>query len=227
MEKKKRRPIPVNAIIQHEVIIMEQRRAQRGVVRKNKFIGGDMLNRISSKFHVWAKGWLVIGLMALDMFFMGLIMPLVGGLMKSSTGLEQPLDLMFFSTPEKMFAMVERYGEYGRVFYRNVELTVDIIYPIIYMLAFGLLISWLFQRGFKSDSKMQKWNVAPVGAWLFDLLENLGIVTMLTMWPNQPVALAWLTTIISTIKWVFAGGSILLIVIGLVAATRNGFRKRE
>ncbi len=185
-----------------------------------------MLNGISKKFHAWAKGWLVIVLMLLDMFFMGFVMPLIGGLMKSGTGLEQPLDLMFFSSPEKTFAMIERYGEFGRPFYRNVELTVDIIYPIIYTLAFGLLISWLFQRGFKSDSKMQKLNVFPVGAWFFDLLENLGIVTMLSMWPSQPSVLAWLTTIITMIKWVFAGGSMVLIVVGLVMAAKNGFRKR-
>ncbi|RJP49089.1 MAG: hypothetical protein C4583_13180 [Anaerolineaceae bacterium] len=186
-----------------------------------------MLHKISSKFHAWAKGWLVIVLMALDMFFMGFVMPLIGGLMKGGTGLEQPLDLMFFSTPEKTFAMIERYGEYGRAFYRNVELTVDIIYPIIYTLAFGLLISWLFQRGFKSDSKMQKWNVTPVGAWLFDLLENLGIVTMLTMWPSQPVAVAWLTMILTMVKWFFAFASMGLIVVGLAMATRNGFKKKE
>lgn len=185
-----------------------------------------MLNGISKKFHAWAKGWLVIVLMLLDMFFMGFVMPLIGGLMKSGTGLEQPLDLMFFSSPEKTFAMIERYGEFGRPFYRNVELTVDIIYPIIYTLAFGLLISWLFQRGFKSDSNMQKLNVFPVGAWFFDLLENLGIVTMLSMWPSQPSVLAWLTTIITMIKWVFAGGSMVLIVVGLVMAAKNGFRKR-
>ena len=42
-----------------------------------------MFEKISSKFHAWAKGWLVIVLVLLDMFFMGFIMPLIGGLMKS------------------------------------------------------------------------------------------------------------------------------------------------
>lgn len=186
-----------------------------------------MLQKISSKFHAWTKGWLVLVLLALDMFFMMIVMPLTGALMKSGTGLEQPLDLMFFATPDKMFAMIEIYGEFGRPFYRNVELTVDIIYPIIYMFAFGLLISWLFQRGFKSDSKMQKLNLMPVGMWFFDLLENLGIVTMLTMWPSQPVAMAWLTMIFTTVKWLFAFASLGLIVFGLVMAAKNGFRKRE
>ena len=107
------------------------------------------------------------------------------------------------------------------------ELTVDILHPIIYMLAFGLLISWLFQRGFKPDSKMQKWNVLPVGIWLFDMLENLGIVTLLSTFPAQLTAVAWLTTIFTMVKWTFAGASMLLIAAGLAVAAKNGFRKRE
>ena len=161
------------------------------------------------------------------MFFMLVVMPTTGALMKSGTGLEQPLDLMFFATPDKMFAMIELYGDSTRVFYRNVELTADILYPIIYTFAFGFMISWLFQRGFARDSKMQILNVTPVFAWFFDLLENLGIVTMLTMWPSQPAALAWLTMALTTIKWFFAFASMLLTFVGLAMAAKNGFRKRE
>ena len=186
-----------------------------------------MLQKLSRKFHSWAKGWLVFVLMLLDMFFMGFVMPLIGGLMKGGTGTQQPMDLQFFSTPAKLFAMVESYGEFGRPFYRNTELTVDILHPVIYTLAFGLLISWLFQRGFKPDSKMQKWNVLPVGIWLFDLLENLGIVATLSAFPAQLTAIAWLTTIFTMIKWIFVGASVLLIVVGLVMAAKNGFKKRE
>jgi len=72
----------------------------------------------------------------------------------------------------------------------KIELTADIIYPIIYTLFYSLLLSWLFQRAFKPDSKMQKYNVVPVGAWIFDLLENVGIVSMLSLYPSQPATLA-------------------------------------
>jgi hypothetical protein len=108
----------------------------------------------------------------------------------------------------------------------KIELTADIIYPIIYTLFYGLLISWLFQRAFKPESSMQKLNVMPVGAWLFDLLENIGIVSMLGMYPSQPSALAWLTMLFGLVKWAFAIGSILLSLFGLVKAALNGFRKQ-
>lgn len=185
-----------------------------------------MLQNLSHKFYQWAKGWLVLVLLALDIFFAGFLMPLVGGLMQGGQGDIQPLDLMFFATPDQTFDMIEKYGDAGRVFYRNVELTVDIVYPIVYLFAFGLLISWLFKRGFSPDSKMMKLNVMPLGAWFFDLLENLNIVTLLAMHPAKPAFMAWLLMILTTAKWLFAFASIALILIGLVMAVRNRFRKQ-
>ena len=186
-----------------------------------------MLNNISEKFYKWANGWVVLLFFVLDMFFAGFVMPLIGGLMKNGTGLEQPLDLMIFATPDKIFNMIETYGDSTRMFYRNVELTADIVYPIIYTLAFGLLISWLFKRGFDSNSSMRKYNVAPVFAFVFDMFENLNIVTLLTMHPAQPTMLGWTLFIFTTVKWLFAGVSIILILVGLVMALKNKFKVQE
>src|SRR5262249_22495473 len=141
-------------------------------------------------------GWRVIILLIADALMMGYIMPLAGALLElAANNSVLPLDLMFFYTPDKAFAMIEKYGEAGRTLYTKIELTADILYPIIYTLFYGLLISWLFQRGFKSDSPMQKYNVIPVGAWFFDLLENVGIITMLSMYPSRLAFVAWLTMI--------------------------------
>jgi hypothetical protein len=185
-----------------------------------------MFSNLSNRFYKWAKGWLVLILLVLDGFFSGFLLPLIQGMMQDGQGGVQPLDLMLFASPEKIFGMIERYGEFGRPFYRNVELTVDIIYPIVYLFFFGLLISWLFQRGFAPTSPMQKYNIMPLGAWFFDLIENIVIVILLSLFPSQPTALAWLLTLLTTVKWAFAGASILLILVGLVMAIRNGFKKQ-
>jgi hypothetical protein len=186
-----------------------------------------MLNKVSAKFYSWAKGWLIFIFFILDGFFAGFLLPLIQGLMQGGSGGIQPLDLMFGATPDKLFAMIEKYGDGNRFFYRNVELTVDIVYPIVYLFFFGLFISWLFQRGFASTSSMRKLNIIPLGPWFFDLLENITIVTLLSLYPTQPLALGWLLTILSTFKWLFAGASILLILVGLVMAAKNRFRKQE
>ena len=186
-----------------------------------------MLKNLSDRFYKWTKGWLVFVLLILDAFFSGFLLPLIQGMLQDGQGGVQPLDLMMFATPQRIFGMIERYGEYGRPFYRNVELTVDIIYPIVYLFFFGLLISWLFQRGFASTSPMRKFNILPLGAWFFDLLENILIVTLLSIYPSQQAGLAWILILLTTIKWAFAGASILLILVGLVMALKNGFKKQD
>ena len=186
-----------------------------------------MLSTISQKLHSWTTGWRVLFLFIADVVMMGYIMPVSSAILElAANNSVLPLDLMFFYTPAEAFAMIEKYGMAGRALYMKIELSVDIIYPIIYTLFYGLLISWLFQRAFKPDSKMQKWNVAPVGAWLFDLLENIGIVTMLALYPSQPVFLAWLTMLLGLIKWALAFLSIGLVFVGLVKAAMNRFRKQ-
>ncbi len=183
-----------------------------------------MLNNFSEKFYKWANGWLVLIFIALDMFFAGFVMPMMGALMKSGTGLEQPLDLMAFAPPEKIFAMIELYGDANRMFYRRVELTADIMYPIVYTFAFGLLISWLFKRGFNKNNSMRKYNVIPLFAFVFDILENLNIVTLLSIFPSQPIILGWTLFIFTAVKWLFAGLCIILILLGLVMAIKNKFK---
>jgi len=186
-----------------------------------------MLNTISQKFHSWTTGWRVIILLIADALMMGYIMPVAGAILElAANNSVLPLDLMFFYTPDKAFAMIEKYGEAGRAIYTKIELTADIIYPIVYTLFYGLLLSWLFQRGFKSDSPMQKYNVMPVGAWFFDLLENIGIITMLSMYPAQPAFMAWLTMIFGSLKWLSFLITVGLVLVGLVRAAMNGFRKQ-
>jgi hypothetical protein len=74
---------------------------------------------------------------------------------------------------------------------------------------------------------MRKLNVVPFGAFVFDMLENATIVTLLSIFPAQPMALGWLLFLLTTVKWLFAFASIALILVGLVMALKNGFKKQS
>ena len=185
-----------------------------------------MLGRISETLRRYATGWLVLLFLAGEMFFNAVILPNQLAKIETASGGTGPIDLQLFYTPEKVYAMVASYGEAGRANYRAFELTGDILYPIVYTLFFALLLTWLFQRGFAPDSQMQSLNVIPLGGWLFDLLENLGIVTMLSIYPAAPATLAWITAVFTLVKWLFAGATILLILLGLGMALKNRFKKQ-
>ncbi len=180
-----------------------------------------MLGQLSQSLRRFAKGWLVLVLLALTLSFEGFIFPVLDQSINSVDA--GPLDLLFFYTPQQAYERIAAYGETGRAVYRIVELTADVLYPSVYSLFLGLLLSWLFQRGFAPASNIQRWNVTPMGAWLFDLLENLGIVTMLSIYPVTPTWLAWLTAIFTMTKWCFAGVSIVLALVGAAAAIRKTF----
>jgi len=174
-----------------------------------------MITTLSTTLQNYAKGSLVLLLLALDLLFVALILPNTEAQMKATSGGVGPIDLQFFYTPTQVYSMVSAYGETGRAFYRTFELTGDILYPIIYTLFFSLLLSWLFRRSFAGNSRCQRLNVLPVGALLFDLLENGCIVTLLSICPATPTLLAWLATGFTMIKWSFAGVTLLLVLIGV------------
>jgi len=123
--------------------------------------------------------------------------------------------------------MIASYGDVIRASYRAFELTGDIAYPIVYTLFFSLAITWLFQRGFPSGSVMHRYNIVPLGAWLFDLFKNLCIVGMLSVYPSRPATLAWVSTIFTMVKWLFLIPTALLLLYGYVKAWMNRFKIRD
>lgn len=185
-----------------------------------------MLTNLSNTLKKYANGWLVLVFLAGEIFFNAVIMPGQQAKIEAGSGGTGPIDLQIFYTPEKVYGMIASYSEEIRASYRIFEMTGDILYPIVYTLFFSLAITWLFQRGFASNNKMQGYNVMPFGAWLFDLFENLGIVGMLSVYPSTPALLAWVSAIFTLIKWLFAGVTVVLILIGLIMAIKNGFKKQ-
>ena len=181
-----------------------------------------MLSKLSSLLHSWARGWLILALVAAFVIFEVITLP---RLQATPAGNIVSLDAQLFYTPEQAFATVAAYGE-ARHFWIPIYLTWDVVNPVLYTLIFGLLISWLFRRGFKPESRLQRLNVLPVGAGVCDLLENICIVTLLAVYPAQPAVVAWLSTICTVGKMGFLSVSTLLILAGLVAAAVNGFKKQ-
>ena len=181
-----------------------------------------MLTRISGRFQSWARGWQILALFATFVVYLTITLPI---LQAAPGGSIVSLDAQLFYTPEEAFSTVGSYGD-ATSFWVCMYITWDVVTPILYSLAFGLLISWLFQRSFKSGSKLQKLNLVPVGAGLFDLLENFSIVIMLLTYPAQYTVVAWLSTVFTMSKVILLGASILLVLIGLVGAALKRFKKQ-
>lgn len=176
-----------------------------------------MLTNISKLSQAWAHGWAVAAILVLFAVFIAVTLP---GFQSAPGGDIQPLDSRLFYTPGEAYSVVESYGE-ARGFWMRLYLTWDIVTPIAYGTGLSLLISWLFARGLPVESGLQRLNVLPLVAALFDALENLSIVTLMAAYPTKLTAVAWLSTICTVGKMSSLALSVLLIGFGLLMAARR------
>ena len=128
--------------------------------------------------------------------------------MKTSAG-PPPLDLKFTHSPEVTYKTFNAMSSEQRKGYMIGELTTDIIYPIIYTLFLSFSLLLLF-----NGSRIIP--IIPHGALIADVFENLSIFPLLKMYPKEIDWLAWVSSIFTTIKWLFVFISLLLLIAGLL-----------
>lgn len=109
------------------------------------------------------------------------------------------------------------YGIEGVKLYVTLRWTFDLIWPIVYTFFYFMTISYLGKR--VEDKIGYLWLLVPVLGVVFDLLENTFATIFMASYPNTINWAVHLLIISSTIKWIFVGGSgivILYLIIKLV-----------
>ena len=124
------------------------------------------------------------------------------------------IDLTFGFDPARTLRRVADYGPAARAYYAQVELTTDLLYPIVYSLLLAVVLTLLFR-----DKSYKPFNwivVLPFVCLLFDYLENATIVGLLTSYPDQSYVLAALCEIFKMAKWLTFGLTMVFVLYGLV-----------
>lgn len=174
-----------------------------------------MIDRLSTELDKRANGKSILAASLLYLLIVIGILPKAEALLKSESGGFGPIDLKFGYTPEEAYRMVEAYGERGRKRYAIIELTVDLLYPLVYATLLALVMTYGLRRSLRPDHPLQKAHVLPYGVVLADYAENVGIVTMLLRYPARHESVAWLTSIFTVIKWLGFGTSLIVALAGL------------
>ena len=134
------------------------------------------------------------------------------------------IDTMYAYNPDQVYKTIPIYGDEGRLFYALTELTIDLVYPILYNLFLLLTMTLVFRQALAGDSVLQKLRYLPLAVWISDYAENTCITLLLYSYPQRLDALAWVTSFFSTTKWSLGAASLALIVIGLVVWWVKRFR---
>lgn len=151
------------------------------------------------------------------------VMPHLGAQAMDTPG-AGPLDLMFAYSPAQAFATLAAFSDAGRAAYRLFLLTADVAYPITYTLVLAWSITLLARATRWANARWLL--LAPLFLFGFDMAENTGIVALLSIYPAQPVWLALITSLCTTLKWIFAGLSIVIVLALIVVRVADHIRAR-
>jgi hypothetical protein len=129
------------------------------------------------------------------------------------------LDTLLFYSAEDAYEIIGNYSPEMRRGFIIGELTLDLIFPLIYAMLFSFLLARLFGG--------KKIILFPFLMLIFDYLENAAIVIMLLSYPQKFLALGTMAAVFSAIKWMLLPVIILLLLIGVIIKIRQYLLKRK
>lgn len=128
----------------------------------------------------------------------------------------ETLDMQSSYSPEKAYQLMESYGEEGRQYYVLLELTLDLVYPLLSALFFSTFTIYFFRRVFPLNSFWQKLPLLGPIVMVIDYLENTGIVIMLLNYPRRLDGVAQAANIFTVAKFALSELELILILVGLI-----------
>ncbi|MDO9086752.1 MAG: hypothetical protein Q7U53_11145 [Anaerolineaceae bacterium] len=174
------------------------------------------MQRLSNYFY--AKSSFLVFLISLALFviFMILVLPSEAEKSANITGTGPSPDTSFYYTRSELYQMAEDFGLEGRLYYLDSRISFDIIWPLVYTLFLINAISWILDKTIMEGSRMRLLNLAPLAAILLDFLENISNMVVMFRYPTPTDILASLAGIITSLKWIFVGGSFVILVLGVL-----------
>jgi hypothetical protein len=122
-------------------------------------------------------------------------------LLSGGTGM---LDYRNALNPENTYAHLTQLRAPGRSMYALVAATAKMLFPFTYALFFAGLTGFLLQK-LSLARKGRRLLLLPIFVALADLLENAGLLSMLTLYPQNPPPLARLSGLLTLLKWAGMG----------------------
>ena len=149
--------------------------------------------------------------MVLFGLFMALVLPYFAALM-APYGDGPDTMLVFNLCP--YYTARTNFGEEGRRLYIILRWTFDVVWPIVYTFFYAMAIGYLGK--ITNDKIGYKWLLVPTIAVVFDFVENTFATIFMASYPNRINWAVHSLIIASTIKWIFVGGSMLVILYLLI-----------
>lgn len=145
---------------------------------------------------------------------------------EASTELRTVPDARLGYTSADILGYLEAIGPRGRGLYVATQLTVDLIFPVVYCILLAALLGYLF-------SPRSAWVWVPVGAAIADVSENLLLVALACTFDNSTEstpAVTWTTATaacFTMMKWALLVATAFGVLIGLARRGWLAVEKQE
>jgi len=185
-----------------------------------------VIQRLSRRLSALARGWIVVATVVIFVLFSILVLPRMAAESAARTGGAKQPDTSFIYSPADLYQMAEAFGPAGRQAYILARLTFDVVFPIVYGIVLIAVISWLAGKAFAPGSPWRLLNLAPVAGMAFDYLENTATVIVMARYPLRTPVIDLLTPVFTFVKWVFVGGSFVVLLALIVLASWRWIGRR-
>ena len=141
-------------------------------------------------------------------------------------GNDRPLDLYFSYSPDQAYEYLSGLGAKSRSAYARMELTTDLLFPVVYSLALTVALVMAARRVLPADSRLRYLSLFPFLIVIADWCENLSLVTVIHAYPEQRDTIVTAASLFTSIKWNFLIIVVItLFTVGTLAVTKQ-FRER-
>jgi hypothetical protein len=173
-----------------------------------------MIDRLSGVVEALARPKPIGVLSALVAVFISAFQVLSLKIRRESGGI-RPLDPQFFYRADRVYAVLDAFGERGRRYYRVYNL-VDFFFPPVYALLLSAAISNSFRPAIRRDRRFRAVILIPMIAGCFDYLENACIFALLRTYPARRDRLASICGFLTAAKTITLIIGMLMIVVGSI-----------
>ncbi len=118
-------------------------------------------------------------------------------------------------------------GENGRWIYLTNQIPVDMIYPLLFGLTYGLLLAYFLKKLNKLNVPFSYLCLLPIIAGIADYLENLGIIAMLKSYPELTEIAVKTTSSFSVIKSISTSVFFIVLLIVLIMLGFKAFNGKK
>ena len=183
-----------------------------------------MRNRL--RRHLKGKKVLVIFLLT-NLVYLFMVFITIPRVMTYSNGMDL-FDMMPFGySVDYANTLLGSLGPDGRDAYLFSQLPLDMVYPLLFGLTYSLLIAYYFHKLKWFDKPIFYLSLLPILAGGFDYLENIGIITMLTGYPDVSSFIIKLTNLVTISKSILSTISFILLITLLVVFVFRSAKSRQ